>query len=178
MVRPIPGIMLLVTLLGGCVFTLDTVILDPVAMPELAGVWRSSDGDSFRVTAVDGPGLLIVPLEDPAAVSVHATIGRLGEHLVVEYWPAIGSRTETWPVGRILLSMTLRGEEVILRSFDVDSIRRALSDRTLDLPYLVHDGDNIVLGGTSEETAAALDRYTRPSRFTSDSVVWRRVDRQ
>ncbi|HSM59951.1 MAG TPA: hypothetical protein VK849_04095 [Longimicrobiales bacterium] len=167
-------------LTAGCVYTLAPAIPPELARsnPALLGEWVNDEGDRAVVTAGEGGDYRVAYSDsDGEPVELCARLGELGGRTVLEVTRVCMSADDDWPVGRLQVFLELGEDRLTLALLDTDSARAALQSGALLLPHMtsMERNENVLLGGSSEEVAEALESYVARPGVMGSPDVWRRV---
>jgi hypothetical protein len=172
-------------LLGGCVLSVDEVIPESGATfdPRLLGAWQEVDGsDRAVVSRIGEKGYAIEYSFDGRVGNYQARLGRLGERLVLDVWPAPGEAELPSAYagmlvgGHLLLAVDVEPDQVQLAALEPDAFAAALRAGIVRLPN-TRIGDRLILHGMTEELRAALGPYMNRAGTMHEPDTWRRVTR-
>jgi hypothetical protein len=172
----------------GCVLTVDAVVPpgESAFDPALLGVWEGGwEDDSASARAViltedEQTYFIDYTAEDGERTgSFEARLGRLGDRVVLEVWPAEDDGAS--PVqddlavpGHLLFFLDNTGDAIRVSVLEPDSVALALEQGALGLPSRTLEG-RIVLLGESDALRAALGPLVARGEILSDVGSWRRV---
>jgi hypothetical protein len=178
------GIVLgLVVVLSGCVLSVDPVISESGATfdPRLLGTWEEVSGSDHAVVSRAAENTYTIEYTSDRKVSrFGARLGRLGEHLVLDVWPATPDSDQLQHYdgllipGHVLLTLDVGPDEVRVASLEPDSLLEALRSGQV---RLVHERsrERLILHGTTVQLRTALAAYLRRSGVLSAPDAWRRA---
>lgn len=162
--------------LTACAYHIESAIPDSQAVfdPTLVGTWITADLDTAILSA-SGAGYHITYAEHNGSRSeLVARMGTLGSRSVLEVWPRFGDDDEGWPMGRLLMALTRSGDTLQTALVKVDSLRAAIASGAVRTPHLVHNGD-VILTGTTTEVSSALAAALSRAGMLDEAEPWRRV---
>jgi hypothetical protein len=164
---------------SGCVYHIDTAIPEEALYsdPTLVGTWSAGNSELGRVVITSGGGhnyRLEYSDHDGMIKLLHGRLGRLGEHTVLEVWPAFADVDDDWPTGRFLVVLDIRADEIRSWSLSRDSIGAALKSGGTEVPHLTRKGD-LILTTPSSVLFAQVTSYLNRAGFLDDEDIWRRV---
>lgn len=186
------GVLAVACSLSACefIFHIDTAVPQDRATfePALLGTWVGPDSEEAVITLVqrvvnpphpqtDSMYRVEYRDNDGDAASFHGRVGRFGELTVMELWPAFLDSDDVWPIGRILLVLTVERDAFEAAALDPDSLQSALANGVLQLPYLEYEG-NVVLTAPTADLASALTEYLVRPGVLQDGGRWRRVSQE
>jgi hypothetical protein len=179
------GLLGLAIALGGCVFSVESVITASGATfdPRLVGEWEEVGGSDRAVVARSARnGYAIEYTSDDTVSRFEARLGRLGDRLVLDVSrvPRESGPPKPHPepqIARHLAYVLDIGENEIRASLiDADSLAAALRVGQVRLAYTRSDS-SLILHGTTEELRAALGPYLASADALERPTVFRRVPR-
>lgn len=183
------GLLAVACSLSACevVFHIDTAVPDDLATfePALLGTWVGPDSEAAVITlverVVDFPNretdsTYRVEYRDKSGGtgSFHGRLGRLGDLTVLELWPAFVDSDDSWPIGRVLLVLTVDGDTFAAAALDHDSVQSAVAHGVLQLPYLEYENNGVLTAPTAQLVAALSAYLVRPG-VLHDGGTWRRA---
>jgi len=186
------GLLAVACSLSACelVFNIDTAIPQDQATfePALLGTWVGPDSEQAVITLVqrvrnppqpetDSMYRVEYREKDGEAASFHGKVGRLGDLTVMELWPAFVDSDDSWPIGRMLLVLTVDGDSFAAAALDHDSVQTAVANGVLQLPYLEYENNGVLTASTAQ-LASALSGYLVRPGVLQDGGTWRRVSKE
>lgn len=181
------GILGLACILTGCVLSIEPVVPATAAIFDLRllGTWEEVGGKDIAVVtqAPDHEDLYRIEYTAGGSTSrFDGRLGRLGDRLVLDVWPAPGdgdlpsAYSSTLLAGHLLVALDLGTDEVRVARLEPDPLAAALRAGPAVLTHR-RSGDDLVLQGTTGELRSALSAHlARPGALT-DAGVWRRARR-
>jgi len=174
----------LTIVLTGCVLTVDPVVPEDDATfdPRLLGRWEEVGGsDVAVVSSGDDETYAIEYSADGRISNFEARLGRLGDRLILDVWPA--SPGDELPEhytgllipGHLLLVLDVGEDEIQLTGLDRDAFVEALRAGQVSLGHDSND-TQVILYGTTEELRAVLGPYLSRPGVLDDPSAWRRVE--
>ena len=172
-----------VILLGaGCtsVFTVDDVVSESAAIrnDQVIGDWREADGDEQAHVAHGMNNDYIVSyLDGSDSVQLRARLGRLGQTMVVDFFPDLAlwrQRNENGFPTHSVFSIEIRGDSIGLRGLNADSVQALLPTASFRVPFTIADGD-LLLHGDPAGVRAALRGLFQQRRVLEKAVWYKRV---
>jgi hypothetical protein len=163
--------------LAACTYHVDSAIPETAASfePRLVGTWES-ESDTVVVTASEGSSYRIDWRDSEGGpVVFHGRTGRLGDRTVLEITPYVGGEPSQWPVGRLLMVLTVTDAEVRTWMLHPDSLRARASGGAAPIPYIASGDDDIVLTAPTAQLAPALAAHIRRPGVLKTGDRWRRV---
>jgi len=186
------GLLAVACSLSACevVFHIDTAVPDDLATfePALLGTWVGPDSEAAVITLVER----VVNPPNPAtdstyrveyrekngdAASFHGRMGRLGDVTVLELWPAFLESDDSWPIGRMLIALTIDGDSFAAAALDHDSVQTAVANGVLQLPYLEYENNGVLTAPTAQLVSALSGYLARPG-VLQDGGTWHRVAKE
>ena len=173
----------LVLVATGCVLSVDPVIPESEATfdPRIVGTWEEESGSDYAaITRTASGGYAIQYTSDGKTSAFEARLGRLGDRLVLDAWPAPGQRdlpdlySSVLIAGHVLFSLDVTPDQIRMAPLDADAMLKALRAGGIRMPYS-SARDRLVLLGATPQLRAELRTYmARPGAF-SESTIWRRT---
>lgn len=180
----VSSLLALSIVLNGCVLSIDGVVSESDANfdPRLLGGWEEASGsDRAMVSRAAENKYAIEYTSDNGKVGkFEARLGRLGERLVLDVWPAPRETDLPAPYadmlveGHLLLALEVSTNEISFAMLEPDSLRAALRAGAVRLAY-GGPGDRLILQGTTAELRSTLGRYLARSGALMKPDVWRRA---
>jgi hypothetical protein len=178
------GALGLVLFAAGCVLSVAPVVPESEAIfdERLVGAWEESGGsDSAVITRAAAPATYAIRYTSGGKTGTfEARLGRLGERLVLDAWPAPSESDLPEPYrgvligGHMVLSLEIAADDVRMSIIEPDALENALRTGDPPLPYSSADGQLVLLADTPR-LRAELGRYlTRPGALDKP-VVFRRT---
>ena len=127
--------------------------------------------DCYLVSYTDGEGKV---------GSFEGRLGRLGDRLVLDVWPAPRATDLPRPyagllvAGHLLLTLNVGPDEIRVAALEPDSLLAALDAGEVHLAH-GRSEDQLILHGTTEDLRSALGAYVARSGALSEPDVWRRA---
>lgn len=182
--RRLCGILASFFLLTGCVLSVDPVVAETEATidPRLLGTWEGDD-ETERVVVSRGEGnayVIETTSDDGDTVQLAARLGRLGERLVLDVWPApeddklLGPYRDLLIPGHLLYVLEVEADELRVAQLVPDSLLAALQAGEVRLTH-TRVGDSVVLHGTTQQLRAELAGYLARPGAIGGPGVWRRA---
>lgn len=177
------GVLALVVVLNGCVLSVDPVISESDATfdPRLLGMWEEVSGSDRAVISQAAENTYEIEYTSDGKVGrFEARLGRLGDRLVLDVWPAPRDNDLPQPyagllvAGHQILSLDFDQGEIRVAALEPDSLLAALRAGQVRLAYR-HSEDQLVLHGTTEELRSALGPYFARSGALAEADQWRRA---
>lgn len=171
--------------LNGCVLSTNPVISESEATfdPRLLGSWEEISGsDRANISRSTAYNYLIEYTTDGKTGTFEARLGSLGEHRVLDVWPAPrkGDLPDPYAgmllAGHLQLLLDIGADEVDLTPLDPDSLLTALQSKQVRLPYRQSEAE-FVLTGTTEELREGLGPYLARPGALSKREKWQRAPR-
>lgn len=173
-----------ILVLTACVVSGDAMISEEAAEfdPTLLGRWEKVGGGE-RVVLSRGPGAsyAIRYTTSGATGTFGARLGRLGEHQVLDVWPAPADGEVPDPyaplmiAGHLALIVERSGpDEIRLSALEPDSLLDALRSGAVVLSHS-EANDGLVLHGPTAQLRSALGPVLRRPGALTEPDVWRRV---
>ena len=149
---------------AGCVVSTEAVVADGNATfdERLVGAWAETGGTDTAVVArgADGAYTISYTTKDGTG-RFAARLGRLGDRVVLDAWPAPQERELPGPYAatligaHVLVAVDVGADELRIALLEPDSLRKALESGRIRLPWSL-ERNRIVLRGTTAELRAAL----------------------
>jgi hypothetical protein len=181
---PKPGVALgFAIVLSGCVVSIDPVVPESGATfdARLLGRWEEVSGSDLAVVSRAGDkAYRIEYTSDGKPGRFDARLGRLGDRMVLDVWPAPRDGELPRPysgafvAAHLLLALDVGQNEVRMATIEPDSLLASLRDGRLRLVHS-RSNDQLLLHGTTEEIRAALGPYLVRAATLTAPTVWRRV---
>jgi hypothetical protein len=174
------GVGLLMCGLIGCVYHIDSAIPDDLVRTSsvLLGTWYSENSSRVEISSTQCQTYRLEYRDSHGTKrSFYGRLGELGEHTVFEVWPAHADAEDTWPVGRLLFVLDVRGDEIRTSSLNIDSVGAALQREGDRFPHLVSQ-DDLILTASTHVLITQLKQYVNTAGFLTDKEVWRRAQKQ
>lgn len=172
----------LTLLVGGCVLSVGPIVPESAAIfdARLLGSWEGpSSSDRVVVSRAAEKTYDIEYTSDGKLSRFLARLGPLGEHLVLDVWPAAPEsdhplRDDLLIAGHVLFTVEIRSDEIRLASLEPDPLLAALQSGEILLTYQRTD-DRLLLQGTTDQLRTALAGYLGRSGVLSSPDRWRRT---
>ncbi|MFA7330478.1 MAG: hypothetical protein WC326_05315 [Candidatus Delongbacteria bacterium] len=173
------GLLPLLTLLGGCVYSLQPWYPEGTggAEPALRGVWREAGGQDTWVFLANGDSLRLLYQEDNQSGEFFALNFRVGENAFLDLSPVPGSYA-SGPVSWYLLPLhglhrwTLDQDTLRLSSLNPQSVELLLEGT--EHPRLEKLDNRLLFLGSREEMADFLEsRLQDPALYDEPTVLVR-----
>ena len=179
------GALGLVLFAAGCVLSVAPLVPESEAIfdERLVGAWEESGGsDSAVITRAAEPATYAIRYTSGGKTGTfEARLGRLGERLVLDAWPAPGESDLPEPyrgvliAGHAVLSLEVAADDVRVSVIKPDALRNALRAGDPQLPSSSAN-DQLVLLADTPRLRAELGRYlTRPGALDKPAVFRRTV---
>lgn len=179
------AVLLLAGLSSGCVVSAGPLIPEHEASFDtgLLGTWEAEDS-SERAVVTRGDGRLYrieYRTEDGDEGRFEALLGRIGDRVVLDVWPAprgndVSDAYDGLLIpGHVPIAIELDGDRLQLAVIEPDALQAALEDGSVGLTATETD-EQLVLHGTSAELGAALGAFFARDGALTDGSPWRRVD--
>jgi hypothetical protein len=177
------GVLAAALVLTGCVLSIDAVVPESLATfdQRLLGTWEEVSGSDRAVVSRSTENRYEIEYTSSGNVArLEARLGRLGDRLVLDVWPAPPEAdlpqayAPLLIAGHLLVALEVGQNEVRVAAFERDSLLAALHAGTVRLTYK-HSGDQLVLQGATEDVRSALASYTALPGAFSEPGVWRRA---
>ncbi len=169
--------------LSGCVLSIEPVVSESEATfdARLLGSWESEDGSERAVVsrAADADYAIAYTDEDGKTGHFEARLGRLGEQLILDVWPAAregdmaGPDAGLWLVGHLPLALTLEADALQIAELDADMMLTALRAGDVRLTYTRYN-DRLILLDKTDALRRALTAYLRRPAVLM-TYTWRRT---
>lgn len=169
--------------LSGCVLSVDPVIPEAGATfdSRLLGRWEEVSGSDLAVVSrAAGNAYTIEYTSDGKVARFDARLGRLGDRLVLDAWPARpetdlpAAYSELMVAGHLLFALEVGLDEIRVAMLEPDSLLAALRAGQVRLTH-GRSEDRVILHGTTEELRSALGPYLARFGALSRPAVWRRA---
>ena len=169
--------------LSGCVLSVDPVIPESGATfdPRLLGRWEEVSGSDLAVVSRGAENAYAIEYTSGGKVGrFDARLGRLGDRLVLDVWPAPPDTdlpapySELLVAGHLLFALEVGPDEIRVGMLEPDSLLAALRAGQVRLAH-GRSEDRLILHGTTEELRSALGPYLARSGALAKPDVWRRV---
>jgi len=173
----------LTVILGGCVLSGEPFVseLDATFDPRLLGTWEDVSGSDYAVVSrAAGNTYAIEYSSDGDLGRFEARLGRLGNRLILDVWPAPGDRELPKPyadlliAGHWLLTLAVSPEEIRISALEPDTLLADLRASKLRLAHQCAKG-YLLLSGATEELRAAMGPYLSRPGALDEIWVWRRA---
>ena len=170
-------------ILSGCVLSVDSIVPESGATfdPRLLGRWEEVSGSDHAVVSRAGENEYTIEYTSDGTVgSFHARLGRLGDRLVLDVWPAPSDSDIPRPYAgalvpaHLFLALDVGPDDIRTAVIGPDSLLAALRAGQVRLAY-ARSEDQLILHGTTEELRGALGPYVTRSAALTDPVAWRRA---
>lgn len=177
------ALILVFAVLNGCVVSVNPLVSESDAMLDsrLLGNWEQESGSNRAVVSSGENNTYVIEYtSDRKTGRFEARLGKLGENLVLDVWPAPTESDQKWPdvglliTGHLLLAVELDSDEVRSAQLDPDSMLAALRGNDVHLAHTESE-NQLVLHGPTEELRPALAAQMSLSDSMSDPVIWRRA---
>jgi hypothetical protein len=177
------GVLAPAIIVSGCVLSLDRIVSDSAATLDsrLLGAWQEVVGsDRAVVSRAAGNTYAIEYTSDGKTSRFEARLGRLGDHLVLDVWPALRDTDVLQPyasllvAGHLLLALDIGSDEIRVAALEPDALLTALRAGQVGLAHGRFE-DQLMLYGTTEELGSALATYLGRSGALAAPDVWRRA---
>jgi hypothetical protein len=169
--------------LPGCVLSIDAVVSESGATfdPRLLGTWEEVSGSDRVVVRRAAENTYSMEYTSGGKVGrFEARLGRLGDHLVLDVWPAPHETDLPRPyagllvAGHLLLTLDVGLDEIRVAMLEPDSLLAALDAGEVPLAH-GRSEDQLILHGTTEDLRSALRAYVARSGALGEPDVWRRA---
>jgi hypothetical protein len=169
--------------LSGCVLSVDGIIPESDATfdPRLLGTWEEVSGsDRAIVSRATENTYAIEYTSDGTVGRFEARLGRLGERMVLDAWPAPRDHDLPAPhtglliAAHVLLPIDVGSNEVRLTYLEPEALDAALRAGQVRLAYQRAE-DQLILCGTTEELRSALGPHVARAAVLAEPDVWRRA---
>ena len=172
----------LAVVLSGCVVSVDPVISKSGTTfdPLLLGTWEEVSGsDRAVVSRAAENGYVIEYTSNGKASRFEARLGRLGEHLVLDIWPAAAESDQPQYAGvlipgHVLLTLEVGPDDVRVAFLEPDPLLGALRSGQVGL-VLESSKERLILQGTTGQLRTALTTYLGRAGALSTPDTWRRA---
>ncbi len=172
----------------GCVLAIDEVVPPQESEfdPALIGLWEGTwEGDSAAASAVITTAdthtyLIDYTAEDGERTgSFEARLGRLGDRVALEVWPAEDDGYSTVQddlavPGHLLFFLDTIGDAIRVSVLEPDSVALALEQGALGLPSRTLEGRTVLLA-ESDALRAALGPFVARGELLAEVGSWRRT---
>lgn len=171
--------------MGGCVVSVDPYLSDADVTfdPGLLGTWEEVSGSDRAVVSQRADDAYAVEYtSDGEVTQFEARLGRLGDRLVLDLWPAADDSDQDLESGleipgHLLLTVDIGSNEIRFAAIDPDPLLESLRDGRIGLSYQSAD-EQLILQGSTEQLRAALGDYIERDGALTDPDAWRRADPQ
>lgn len=171
-----------VVVLTGCVLSIDAVVSESDATfdQRLLGTWEEVSGSDRAVVSRAADNTYAIEYTSDGKVGRFETrLGRLGERLVLDVWPAPLKTDLPAPYADLLvpghlLAFDLGPNEMRVAMLEPDPLLAALRAGDVRLAHRRSD-DRLILQGTTGELRPALAAYAARSGALGEPSVWRRA---
>lgn len=179
----IGGVLGLAIVLSACVLSVEPVISESGATfdPSLLGTWEEVSGSDRAVVSRAAENTYAIEYTSDGKVGrFEARLGRLGERLVLDVWPAPRDSDLAQPyggllvAGHLLFALDVGPDEISVAVLEPDPLLAALRAGQVRLPHRRSE-DRLILHGTTEQLRSALGPYLTRSRALAKPDVWRRT---
>jgi len=173
----------LAVVLCGCVLSVEPVVPESGATfdPRLLGTWEEVSGSDRAVVSRAAESTYAIEYtSDGKASRFEARLGRLGEHLVLDVWPAEPDSDQPdhhaglMIPGHVLFTLDVGPEEIGVASLERDPMLAALQSGQVGLAH-ERSGERVILRGTTDQLRAALEGYLGRPGARSAPDRWRRA---
>jgi hypothetical protein len=181
---PKPGVALgLGIILSGCVLSVDSVVSEARATfdPRLLGRWEEVSGSDVALLSRAGENDYAIEYSSEGKVArFQARLGRLGDRLVLDVWPAPRDTdipqlyADVLVAAHLVVTLDVGPDDVRAGAIEPDSLFAALQAGQVQLSY-GRSGDRLILHGTTEELRTALGPYIARAASLTEPEVWRRA---
>lgn len=178
------AVMAFAIVLSGCALSIDAVVSESDALfdPGLLGSWEEVTGSDRATISRAAENMYAIEYTDGEGKveNYEARLGRLGERLVLDVWPAPRETDLPLPyvgfliAGHLLLTLDVGPDEIRVAALDPDSLLAALDAGEIHLAH-GRSGDQLILYGTTEDLRSALGAYVARSGALREPDVWRRA---
>ena len=177
MTRRVAGALAFALLGSACVYQVDTAIPDGESRfdPALIGTWVT-EADTATISAGRHGAYRIEYRDDQGdTVRLEGRLGKLGERTILEVTPLLaGDESGDWPVGRLLLVLTINGTEARTQLLNAATMRAAVARDPAGLPY-IRRGDNVILTAPSAQLMPSLRAFIGRPGALDDPATWKRI---
>ena len=163
--------------LGACVYQVDSAIPDGQSSfdPALIGTWVAGSDTAVVSAGRDGAYDIEYTNDDGESVRLKARAGRLGQRTIIEVVPLLtGDETGDWPVGRLLLVVSVNGAEARTQLINAGAMRAAVARDPAALPH-IRRGEDVILTAPTAQLVPALRAFIERPGTLDDGTTWRRV---
>jgi hypothetical protein len=169
--------------LSACVLSVEPVVLESGATfdPRLVGTWEEVSGSDHAVVSRAAGNTYVIEYSSDGNVGrLQARLGRLGNRLVLDVWPAPRDKDLPPPyagllvAGHLLLSLDVGRDEIRTAALEPDSLLAALRADKVRLAHRRSE-EELILYGTTEELRSALGPYLAHPGTLAEVCVWRRA---
>lgn len=166
---------------NGCALSVNPVVPESEATFDsaLLGTWEEVDGsDRAVVSRGVGTTYAIAYTSDGKVTRLEARLGRLGEHVVLDVWPAADSAPSELSAGfaipgHLIVKLDAGAGEARVALLEPDSLLAALRSQRVTVEYQ-YTGGRPILHGTTEQLRAALMPYlAQPGAFAPPDLYRR-----
>lgn len=174
--------------LSGCVLSIEPVISESESTYDsrLLGEWEQVSGSDRAVVSAGQDNTYVIEYSSDRRVGrFQARLGVLGGLQVLDIWPTPSDEDQEQPqagfliAGHALLSIEIDQDEVSVAGLEPDPLLASIRAGSVKATFRQNE-DQLILTGTTEELRSMLSPYLLRSGVLSDSLVWRRAqkDRQ
>ena len=164
-------------LVSACVYQVDSAIPGGESRidPALIGTWVTESDTAVISAGRDGVYHIEYRDDKGETVRLEGRTGKLGGRTILEVTPLLaGDEAGDWPVGRLLLVVSINGAEARTQLLNAATMRAAVGRDPAGLPH-VRRGDNVILTGPSAQLIPALRAFIERPGALDDPSTWRRV---
>lgn len=163
--------------------TVDAVVRESDATQDarLVGTWAEVNGKSRATVTLDG-GVYAIEFTDDDGAVVHyeARLGQLGGAAVLDVQvstaktPSTHAEVSAMIRGHQVVRVQVSGDTASIALLKTETLKQALSDKSVTLEY-ISDQDRLILLGNTAALRATLGPYVRRPGAFDDAGEWRRV---
>ena len=183
---PIRRLLLLLALAAGasgCVVSTEAVVAEGDATfdERLLGAWAEVGGkDTAVLSRGAGSEYSIAYTTEDGTGRFGARLGRLGDRVVLDAWPAPkerelpGSYAATLVAAHVVVAVDVAGDSLRVALLEADSLRKALEAGRIRLPWTI-ERNRLVLRGTTAELRAVLGPWVARPEVFDKAGTFRRI---
>jgi hypothetical protein len=173
----------LVIILSGCTLSFEPVISESDATfdPRLLGMWEEVSGSDRAMVSRAAENIYAIEYTCDGKVGrFEARLGRLGDRLVLDVWPAPRDLDLPEPyagllvAGHLFLFIDVGPDEIRMATLEPDSLLVALQSGQVGLVY-ERSKERLILHGTTDQLHGVLAGYIGRSGVLSAPDSWRRT---
>ena len=164
-------------MLGACVYTVDNAIPPGQASldPALIGTWITGSDTAVVSAGTGGTYRIRYSGDDGQAVHFEGRAGRLGQRTILELIPLFGGdETGDWPVGKLLVVVSVSAGELTTQFPSADAVRAAIARDPVGMPHIRSGNDIILTAPTAQLVPALRAILDRPDALETPAT-WRRL---